>query len=65
MDRHGILVRDVGIQDFKAIEALYDYMGLDGLGCSVAILELAGFLIPAAQVLGFVASGIETLIGFI
>jgi hypothetical protein len=33
-----------------------------GLGGSAAILELAGFLIPATQVLGFVASGIETLI---
>jgi hypothetical protein len=33
-----------------------------GLGCSAAILELAGFLIPATQVLGFAASGIETLI---
>jgi hypothetical protein len=33
-----------------------------GLGCSAAILELAGFLIPATQVLGFAASGIETVI---
>ena len=33
-----------------------------GLGGSAAILELAGFLIPATQVFGFVASGIETLI---
>jgi hypothetical protein len=33
-----------------------------GLGCSAAILELAGFLIPATQALGFAASGIETLI---
>jgi formate-dependent nitrite reductase membrane component NrfD len=33
-----------------------------GLGCSAAILEVAGFLIPATQVLGFAASGIETLI---
>jgi hypothetical protein len=33
-----------------------------GLGCSAAILELAGFLIPATQILGFAASGIETLI---
>ena len=36
-----------------------------GLGCSAAILELAGFLIPATQVLGFVTSGIETLIDLI
>jgi hypothetical protein len=33
-----------------------------GLGGSAAILELAGFLIPATQTLGLVASGIETLI---
>jgi hypothetical protein len=33
-----------------------------GLGGSAAILELTGFLIPATQILGFVASGIETLI---
>jgi Polysulphide reductase, NrfD len=33
-----------------------------GLGCSAGILELAGFLIPVTQVLGFVTSGIETLI---
>jgi Polysulphide reductase, NrfD len=34
-----------------------------GLGGSAGILELAGFLIPATQILGYVASGIETLIG--
>jgi hypothetical protein len=33
-----------------------------GLGGSAAILELTGFLIPVTQILGFVASGIETLI---
>jgi hypothetical protein len=33
-----------------------------GLGGSAAILELAGFLVPVTQVLGLVASGIETLI---
>ena len=33
-----------------------------GMGCSAAILELAGFLIPATQIIGFAASGIETLI---
>jgi len=33
-----------------------------GLGGSAAILELVGFLIPATQVLGFAASGIETVI---
>lgn len=32
------------------------------LGGSAAILELAGFLIPATQILGFAASGIETVI---
>jgi hypothetical protein len=34
-----------------------------GLGCSAAYLELAGFLVPATQVLGLVASGAETLMG--
>ena len=33
-----------------------------GLGCAAGILELAGFLIPATQILGFIASGIETLV---
>lgn len=36
-----------------------------GLGCSAGILELAGFLIPATQFIGFAASGIETLVGAI
>src|SRR5580704_11013575 len=36
-----------------------------GLGGSSAILELAGFLIPATQILGFAAAGIETVIGVI
>jgi hypothetical protein len=35
-----------------------------GLGGSAAILELIGLLIPVTQTLGFVASGIETLIDF-
>jgi Polysulphide reductase, NrfD len=34
-----------------------------GLGCAAGILELAGFLIPATQLIGFAASGIETLVG--
>jgi hypothetical protein len=34
-----------------------------GLGSAAGILELLGFLIPATQILGFAASGIETLIG--
>jgi hypothetical protein len=34
-----------------------------GLGCSAGILELAGFLIPATQLIGFAAAGIETAIG--
>lgn len=34
-----------------------------GLGGSAAILELSGFLLPAMQTLGLVASGIQTLIG--
>ena len=33
-----------------------------GLGGASAILEFAGFLVPATQFLGFVASGIETLL---
>jgi hypothetical protein len=33
-----------------------------GFGGAAAILELAGFLIPATQILGYAASGIETLI---
>jgi formate-dependent nitrite reductase membrane component NrfD len=36
-----------------------------GLGGCSAILELAGFLIPATQVLGFAAATIETVIGVI
>ena len=31
-----------------------------GLGGAVGILELAGFLVPATQILGFVTAGIET-----
>jgi hypothetical protein len=34
-----------------------------GLGCSAGILELAGFLIPATQLIGFAAAGIETAVG--
>lgn len=34
-----------------------------GLGGSAAILEFCGFLLPATQILGFAASGSETLIG--
>jgi hypothetical protein len=34
-----------------------------GLGGSSAILELFGFLVPATQILGFAAAGIETMIG--
>jgi hypothetical protein len=33
-----------------------------GFGGAAAILELAGFLVPATQILGLAASGIETLI---
>jgi hypothetical protein len=35
-----------------------------GLGGSAAVLELFGFLIPATQIIGFAAAGIETLVGF-
>lgn len=40
---------------------------ISGLGCSAGILELAGFLIPVTQVLGFVASSVETAleVGFL
>jgi hypothetical protein len=34
-----------------------------GLGCSAGILELAGFLIPATQLIGFAAAGVETMVG--
>ncbi len=34
-----------------------------GLGGSAGILELAGFLTPATQLIGFAAAGIETLVG--
>jgi hypothetical protein len=33
-----------------------------GLGSAAAILELFGFMVPATQILGFFASGIETLL---
>jgi hypothetical protein len=36
-----------------------------GLGGASAILELAGFLVPVTQTLGFVASGVETLLELI
>jgi Polysulphide reductase, NrfD len=36
-----------------------------GLGGSAGILELAGFLIPATQLIGLAAAGIETLVGAI
>src|SRR5262249_38619222 len=34
-----------------------------GLGATAAILELAGFLVPVTQTLGFMASGAETALG--
>lgn len=36
---------------------------ISGLGCAAGILELLGFLVPATQILGFVAAGFETLLG--
>jgi Polysulphide reductase, NrfD len=36
-----------------------------GVGSAVAVLELAGFLIPATQLIGIVASGVETLAALI
>ena len=35
---------------------------ISGLGGSAAILELAGFLVPVTQALGFLAAGVETLL---
>jgi len=43
-------------------ELLPTHFLTSGLGGSAAILELMGFLVLATQILGFVASGIETLI---
>jgi formate-dependent nitrite reductase membrane component NrfD len=45
-------------------ELLPGHFLASGLGGASAIVELFGFLIPATQIMGFVASGIETLIGF-
>jgi formate-dependent nitrite reductase membrane component NrfD len=45
-------------------ELLPGHFLTSGLGGASAIVELFGYLIPATQILGFVASGIETLIGF-
>lgn len=36
---------------------------ISGLGGAAGILELLGFMVPATQTLGFVASGVETLLG--
>jgi Polysulphide reductase, NrfD len=36
-----------------------------GLGGSAAILELSGFLLPVTQVIGFMAAGLETVVGII
>ena len=33
-----------------------------GLGSSAGLLELAGFLVPVTQILGFLASGVETIL---
>jgi hypothetical protein len=44
-------------------EILPPHFLTSGLGSSSAILELLGFMTPATQVLGFVASGLETLLG--
>jgi hypothetical protein len=47
---------------FKNRRLLPAHFLTSGLGCSAGILELTGFLIPATQILGFAASGIETVI---
>ena len=44
-------------------EILPPHFLTSGLGSSSGILELMGFMTPATQILGFVASGIETLLG--
>jgi hypothetical protein len=44
-------------------EILPPHFLISGLGSSAGILELLGFLVPATQMLGFVASGLETLLG--
>jgi hypothetical protein len=44
-------------------EILPPHFLLSGLGSSAGILELLGFLVPATQILGFLASGMETLLG--
>jgi hypothetical protein len=44
-------------------EILPPHFLTSGLGGSSGILELLGFMVPATQILGFVASGFETLLG--
>jgi Polysulphide reductase, NrfD len=44
-------------------EILPPHFLISGLGSSSGILELLGFMVPATQVLGLVASGLETLLG--
>jgi hypothetical protein len=44
-------------------EILPPHFLTSGLGSSSGILELLGFMVPATQILGFVASGLETLLG--
>lgn len=44
-------------------EILPPHFLISGLGSAAGILELLGFLVPATQILGFVASGFETLLG--
>lgn len=43
-------------------EILPPHFLTSGLGSSSGILELLGFMVPATQILGFVASGLETLL---
>jgi hypothetical protein len=44
-------------------EILPPHFLTSGLGSSSGILELLGFMVPATQILGFVASGLETILG--
>jgi Polysulphide reductase, NrfD len=43
-------------------EILPPHFLTSGLGSSSGILELLGFMVPATQILGFVSSGLETLL---
>jgi formate-dependent nitrite reductase membrane component NrfD len=61
----GVLIGATAIPVWSANRrSLPLYFLTAGLGGASAILELAGFLVPATQALGFVASMIETVLEF-